>query len=743
MADLTFEIDAQNDASSELQAVGRDVEDLGKKTEDTGNKVEGAGKKSDEMGKSLGNMKTQALAAAAGVAAVAAATTSAVKAYAEQENVERKLQFAIRTTTATQEEANAAFQKFVSMAAENQETTLFGDEDQLEAAQRLLIATQDVTRAQEGLNIAADLATISGGNLVSVAEKLGQVYNGNVAPLQRFGILTKDQITDLNKVEDVSQRVAIAMEAVREKTSGARTEISQTAQTLAQLENDGGDAEQAMGKMALAAANLGLTIVGNTQDMEEGTSTLTHYANAWNAFADDLNDIAQAWDEVSLSEAFAPTSNSAFFSIFDQMEDAMARSRADAERTNRAMEGITSELDKQVKAFERLSRLGSGSSERTTPSLPMTREQYDNLKKSTDEIEAQNKARWEEIKAERERNAIAERELAILEESSDLTRAQLVYELELERIRQADLTTAERKLQIRRAELGLAEDIARIEMQGFTPSTQIPEDEALIATIDSGQFQPTGIRGGTPSDVAAGMQGADAETRAETMGQGNAIAAGISSGFGEASSTVSSLNEELGKTIGLLGESASGGAKLATSLTALAETQWNFEEATEATTQAFSAMSQIGAAAAGAMGDSVREQAGIRALFELAAAAGATALGIMFPANPAFFAAAANHGIAAATYGLVAGGVISGGASASSGAAAGSGAAATGVSQFDVQAEREATAAAISDAITQANQAQSIVFNLDMGNNNVLMRDSPSYARDVFDQFQQGAAQII
>lgn len=735
MADLTFEIDATNDASSELQAVGRDVEDLGTKTDKAGKSVEETGKKSEETGKRLGGMKVQALAAAAGITAVAAASSKAVKAYAEQENVERKLQFAIRNTTATQEEANAVYQKFVDMAAKNQATTLFGDEDQLEAAQRLLIATQDVATAQEGLNVAADLATISGGNLVSVAEKLGQVYNGNVAPLQRFGILTKDQITDLNKIEDVSQRVAIAMEAVREKTAGARTEISETAQALAQLDNDGGDAEQALGKLILASANLGLTVANTNEDLEEGESALTMYANSWAELADDLNGIAQVWEDISLSQAFAETTitNSAFFSIIGQMEDSLARSRVEAERMRVQFEAITAEVTKQNAVFDRLSRMG-GASERSTPGLVMTREEFENLKKSTDLAEEILKIERERRKAIADRNTIAEMELGILQTSSEIVQARLGYELELERISQSDLTRAEEKLAITKAQFALAEEIARIESESFQPSTQVPENEALLTRTDSSGFRPTGIRGGDPFAVAA-------EFEAEDRAQRN-VAAGVSEGLDGATDTVSSFNEELGKTVGLLSDGVDGSFALAGAISELADTQWDFENATDATIKAFEALSQVGGAAAGALGDSVEEQAGIRALFESAAAAGALALGLLFPANPAFFAAAANHGIAAATYGLVAGGVV-GGASASSGAAAGSGAAASGVSQFNVQAEREATAAAISDAIAEANVAQSIVFNLDMGSNNVMAQDSPAYARSIFERLEEGSSQIL
>lgn len=160
-----------------------DVDNL-KKNLDTGSKeVEGFGGKLEKFGK---------VAAAAFAAAAAAALAYAgklaidgVKAAIEDEAAQNRLANALKNVTGATDTQIAAVEKQISKMS-----LAFGvADDQLRPAyQRLAIATGDVKKAEEGLQLALDISAATGKSVEQVANALGKAYEGNTGALGRLGI---------------------------------------------------------------------------------------------------------------------------------------------------------------------------------------------------------------------------------------------------------------------------------------------------------------------------------------------------------------------------------------------------------------------------------------------------------------------------------------------------------------------------------------------------------------------------
>lgn len=123
------------------------------------------------MGKVVGFMKDGAMAAA------------------EEEQAVAKLTTVIQNnTSATDEQATAADKWLTAMQAQ-----LGISEDELRPAfSNLVAATKDVTKAQDLMSVAVDIAAGRGLSLETVTVALAKAQMGNVSGLQRLGIATKD-----------------------------------------------------------------------------------------------------------------------------------------------------------------------------------------------------------------------------------------------------------------------------------------------------------------------------------------------------------------------------------------------------------------------------------------------------------------------------------------------------------------------------------------------------------------------
>jgi hypothetical protein len=160
-----------------------DVDQLNKSLKAANNDVENSSSKIGDFGKKAG------LAfAAAGVAAAAYAVkigVDGVKAAIEDEAAQIRLATALKNATGATDAMIASVEKQILATSL---ATGVADEKLRPALQRLSLSTNDVTKAQDLLNLSLDISQATGKSLDSVANALGKAYDGNATSLGKLGV---------------------------------------------------------------------------------------------------------------------------------------------------------------------------------------------------------------------------------------------------------------------------------------------------------------------------------------------------------------------------------------------------------------------------------------------------------------------------------------------------------------------------------------------------------------------------
>ena len=129
--------------------------------------------------------KKAAIAFGIAGAAIGAFALAAVKAAAEDETAQTKLQETIRNTTNATAEQIAGIDKYITKQSIATATT---DEVIRPALSRLILATKDVTKAQELLSLAQEISLARNKPLEAVTNALGKAYEGSNTALGKLGI---------------------------------------------------------------------------------------------------------------------------------------------------------------------------------------------------------------------------------------------------------------------------------------------------------------------------------------------------------------------------------------------------------------------------------------------------------------------------------------------------------------------------------------------------------------------------
>lgn len=390
----------------------------------------------------------------------------------------------------------------------------------------------------------------------------------------------------------------------------------------------------------------------------------------------------------------------------------------------------------------------------------------DNAKKAA-------KAREEAVKlAEQQRaSLLATRAQLALEQASD-PRERIAAEAELARVRLAavkDISAAERRLQgqiidvrearamegVRKREMDEINQIATMQArrmdreEGLRNAARdrlaLAREETAIGRarlqyaqdVAAAQLATAGIKRDDLRQEAEALLIAEARVKlkaaeaAEVERQRQASASAVESmraGLDATASSLSSLTGAADVTSRALAASLGSVGTIAQQISAVV--QASAKDSTAAGKAAVGALSASGrsvAGLAGALGASAAAQAGIMATFETAAAIGAGAA-FLTTGNPAFATAAAQHGISAATYGIVAG--TSAGASASGGGGASAGAGVRsgggGAGSFEAQTMRGAEILADALADKLGGAGTTIVFDM---RDSMVIGDDQLFAR--------------
>jgi phage-related protein len=160
-----------------------DVDQLKKSLATANGDVDNSSSKMGEFSKKAG-LAFAAAGAAAGAYAIKLAVDG-VKAAIEDEAAQIRLATALKNATGATDQMIASVEKQILKTSLATGVT----DDQLRPAlQRLSLSTNDVTKAQDLLNLALDISQATGKGLDGVANALGKAYDGNTAALGKLGI---------------------------------------------------------------------------------------------------------------------------------------------------------------------------------------------------------------------------------------------------------------------------------------------------------------------------------------------------------------------------------------------------------------------------------------------------------------------------------------------------------------------------------------------------------------------------
>ena len=170
---------------------------------------------------SIAAVTAASAAAFAGLAAFATkATQAAIEDQAEQERLAQTLQKVVGAT----DEAVASTEKFIAGLAK---TTTFSDSQLRPALSSLVVATGDLTRAQDLLTVAQDISVATGTDLQQTSDALARAANGNMKALQALSPTLRDNIKEGQSFDQVLRELQAnfggAAQAAGQTLSGQMT----------------------------------------------------------------------------------------------------------------------------------------------------------------------------------------------------------------------------------------------------------------------------------------------------------------------------------------------------------------------------------------------------------------------------------------------------------------------------------------------------------------------------------------
>lgn len=157
-------------------------------------KLETAGKKAQFV------IKKAAVPAAAALGAVVTVIGSAVTAAIADQAAQASLARQIKASTKATNKQIISVEKYISSLGQS---VAVSDEEARPALQALIVATKDITKAQDLLNIAIDVSAATGTDLATVSDALAKAYAGNMRGLQALSPEIKAMVKDGASLEEV------------------------------------------------------------------------------------------------------------------------------------------------------------------------------------------------------------------------------------------------------------------------------------------------------------------------------------------------------------------------------------------------------------------------------------------------------------------------------------------------------------------------------------------------------------
>ena len=194
------------------------------------------------------------LGIAAGGAAIAIGV-SAVKAAIEDEKAQASLEQTLRNTVKATDAQVKATEAYIDAT---QRSVGVADDQLRPSLQRLLVSTNDLSKAQQLQKLALDVAAGSGKSLAEVSDILGKAYDGNYKALKNLGVELKTTNTvtktlkvsksDLAKQELANESATLRVQSAQERLNKVLNNSKSDALDIARAQN-------ALEKAQLSAAS--------------------------------------------------------------------------------------------------------------------------------------------------------------------------------------------------------------------------------------------------------------------------------------------------------------------------------------------------------------------------------------------------------------------------------------------------------------------------------------------------------
>jgi hypothetical protein len=258
-----------------------DVDELKKSLKTGETEIKGFSDKVGDFGK-----KAAAAFAVAAAAAAAYATKLAVdgvKAAIEDEQAQLRLASALRSATGATDAQIQATEDYISQTAL---AVGIADDALRPAFQRLSVATGDVTKSQQLLNLAIDISKGTGKDLGAVTEALSKAYGGQDTQLARLGIgITAAQAKQLTFREET--------ELLSNLYGGAASRNAETFQgRIDRLKVGFEEAKEAVGVALLPVIERLIGFI-----FEYGTPIVDKFRDAFNIIKDALDRNRESFNE--------------------------------------------------------------------------------------------------------------------------------------------------------------------------------------------------------------------------------------------------------------------------------------------------------------------------------------------------------------------------------------------------------------------------------------------------------------
>lgn len=172
--------------------------------------------------------------AAFSIAAVTRFVKASIEAFNKQEKAVRSLRFALQGN-------EAITQRMIAQAGQLQKTTVFGDEEIIQAQAFLAVQGKNEDQIKKTIEAAIGLSTIMGQDLQTAVFQLSGTYEGQIGRMSKLD----KRIGELSKTELAQGK---AVDIIREKYAGLAQEMSLTLSgKLQSVSNLWGDLKESIG----------------------------------------------------------------------------------------------------------------------------------------------------------------------------------------------------------------------------------------------------------------------------------------------------------------------------------------------------------------------------------------------------------------------------------------------------------------------------------------------------------------